>query len=272
MYSNDNPSSSQNKGQYRIYISRDTDSHKPYTFIATPLRLIIIGFAAFFISVVIVWCLVAYTPLRNIFPGALHGDLRSQYLETAIKIDSLQYAAKMNAAYVSNISAVLKGEATSEIPNDSISPQTADSVAGASERERDFVHRFEQRERFNLSVLAPLAAEGMIFSNPVVASVQSQTLPSGAMVFYTRHSVPVAAIYRGTVVAEAVDEKGNSYVVIQHPNDFVSVFSGLTNVYVAIGARVDAGQRIGDSSAVIPLEFQLWHSGSALDPREYLAF
>ena len=41
-------------------------------------------------------------------------------------------------------------------------------------------------------------------------------------------------------------------------------------VFVDPAQRIEAGQRIAHTSARRPMVFELWHNGSALDPREYI--
>lgn len=181
-------------------------------------------------------------------------NLRDQYVDLAIRLDSISTLAQVNDAYTSNILAIL----TDSLRVDSIpSAPTAgsDTLLAASEAERQFVERFESEQRFNLSVLSPIAAEGMIFETPV-----------------TKVGVggPIMSVYRGTVIARNVAPDGSISLVVQHPNDFISVYSGLTDAYVTKGAKVIAGQRIGASNSE-PL-FELWRGGAALDPYLYIQF
>ncbi len=55
----------------------------------------------------------------------------------------------------------------------------------------------------------------------------------------------VCAIYRGTVIALDYGSNGLGVIAIQHPNDFISVYSNLSDTYVEKGAKILAGQRIG---------------------------
>ena len=83
-------------------------------------------------------------------------------------------------------------------------------------------------------------------------------------------SGPVAAVYRGTVVGLVCADGGTYTVTVQHPNDFLSVYARLEDVYVDKGAKVLASQRLGRASAETPSVFELWHSGTKLDPTLYI--
>lgn len=199
-----------------------------------------------------------FTPLGRLLPGQLHGDLRGNYLDAAVRIDSLSRIARDHDAYTRNIIRILSDSVDGGVPADAGIAETAvtDSLVSATEAERRFVRQFEEEERFNLSVLSPIAAEGMIFEAPSATSAGTG---------------PVSAVYRGTVVA-VTDTPSGWTVTIQHPNDFISVYSHLDEVYVGRGDKVYAAQRIGSSTSEAPLLFELWHSGASLDPELYLSY
>lgn len=196
-----------------------------------------------------------FTPLGALLPGHLDGDLRLQYLDAALRIDSLERTTRHHEAYADNIRRIFAGEADDAIPAVAASnaPANADSLIEASEAERRFVRQFDSRERFNLSVLSPIAAEGMIFESPVENISGTGNISS---------------VYRGTVISVVRTPSGSFTVTVQHPNDFLSVYSHLDEVYIDKGARLISGQRIGRASG--RPGFELWHAGSQLDPTRYI--
>ena len=144
----------------------------------------------------------------------------------------------------------------------------------ATEAERQFVRSYEEEERFNLSVLSPIAAEGMIFTSPVTSSTSIEPMPSQSPGVRIKggSNLPVAAVYRGSVIAVNPQPDGTTSVILQHPNDFISIYSGLDDVFVGKGKKVAAGQRIGHSQGKTPVVFELWHNGTALNPEDYISF
>lgn len=195
--------------------------------------------------------ILAFTPVGRILPGRLAPEERAMYADMALRTDSLERVVTSMERFASNIRAILT-DSVNTAPTELLPAQSTDSLAGASEAELRFVKQFEQRERFKLSVLTPLAADGMIFETPFTPQ------PGGTA---------VSSIYRGTVVSAQLMPEGWWSVTIQHPNDFLSVYAPLTDVYVTKGAGVLAGQRIGSASAPA---LELWHAGSELDPAQYI--
>lgn len=217
----------------------------------------------------LLWVIIAYTPVRQLLPGALKGDLRADYIAAAVKLDSLEQAASLNAAYIANIAAIINGDIAAADSTVAQMVAIEDSLLAAGEAERQFVRSYEAQERFNLSVLSPIAAEGMIFSSPVGSTATTAPLPAKGIEVSGPKGAAMSAIYRGTVVAVVASPNGTSAVMVQHPNDFVSVYSGLGEVFAERGARVEAGQRLGHVGQR-PATFELWHSGSPLNPEDYI--
>lgn len=221
----------------------------------TGLRAVAAGVALVAAVASLIVMIFMFTPAGYLLPGSLRPAERGDYADLAFRVDSLSRLAAMQEAYTSNIRAIFSDSTAPAQPGAMLSePLPADSLLEASEAERRFVQRFEQEERFNLSVLSPIAAEGMIFEAPAA--------PAGVG--------PVAAVYRGTVISCFTGADGMSTVTVQHPNDFISVYGNLRDVYVAPGQKVSAAQRVGQTAAG-PLLFELWHSGSQLDAAEYIA-
>ena len=262
-----------NPAHYRLDFIKENTLMTLWSVHMTRTRVWLVSITVVAAMAALLWVIMAFTPLRTLIPGTLKGDLRAQYVETALRLDSLEQASRIANAYIENIKKVLEGPDAESAPEQTeLLLTAADSMLAASEAERSFVRSYEDEERFNLSVLAPLAAEGMVFTAPVAAAASVQPSPgSKGVVITTGTSMPVSAVYRGTVIATSVDKDGMTSITIQHPNDFVSVYQGLGEVFVEKGSKVVAAQRIGHSTRKGRLLFELWHNGSLLDPREYIA-
>ena len=192
-----------------------------------------------------------FTPLGYLLPGSLRPAERWQYSDLLRRVDSLQSVTAVQEVYARNIRQIL----ADSVPPARVSTAVAealppDSLREASEAERRFVRSFEHEERYNLSVLTPIAAEGMLFEAPEVAGAP-------------------AAVYRGSVVAVTDGRDELSTIVVQHPGDFLSVYGSLADVFVEPGQKVEAGQILGQASGAAP-SFELWHSGARLDPQLYI--
>ncbi len=235
----------------------------------------------FFIATGIFWLLLlGFTPLGAILPGRMPNELRDKYVHLAVRLDSISAASTINNRYTDNIRAILEGPSdTTATPQ--IQPQIQeiplDSLMQASDAEKRFVNSYDDTERFNLSVLSPIAAEGMPFYPPVPSALDvSVNIAPGdipAATISVGKATPISAVYRGTVLSTYYTTGRGLTVVVQHPNDFISVHTGLSDLFVKRGDKVNAGTRLGlASSDRYPLTFELWHNGSPLDPTDYITF
>ncbi|MCD8386807.1 MAG: M23 family metallopeptidase [Bacteroidales bacterium] len=232
-----------------------------------------------FILIGLLWLgAFVYTPMRNLLPAKMQADLRDDYIELSVRLDSTAARAAVSERYAMNMRQILLDTLSqSSVVLEQNLPERLplDSLMEASAAERSFVARFEDSERFNLSVLSPIAAEGMTFYPPVLGTEKQERI-SEAGIPYALYSpgklTPISAIYRGTVINAYYSTGRGVTVAIQHPNDFLSIYTGLDETFVTKGEKVKGSQRIGMAkSGPYPLTFELWHNGTPLPPSDYIS-
>lgn len=224
------------------------------------------------------------TPLRSFLPGYLYSYERDGMMTTAQRLDSLSSEVSTRNMYVDNLISILNNDIDTVIPLvvDSV-PRLIpiDSIITTSEIERDYVKQYEANQRFNISVLTPLAAQGITFVNPMQgaeARFPEEGEDARKITFDMLRLQPVSAVYRGTVLDVYNTLDAGFTVIVQHPNDFISRYSGLTEVMVKRGENVMPGSRLGlierDKAQQnnINSTFELWNKGAAVNPREYIPF
>lgn len=225
-----------------------------------------------------IWYLIfAFTPLGNILPMRLDPSVRNEYLQLALRVDSMQQVSELNSRYAENLRALLIDSVATDIDEtttDTIATvPPIDSLMAARAAERLMVERFEASERFNLSVLTPIVAEGMVFFPPVSGVDLRSNSPTPEMpstVISISPLTPISAIYYGTVVDSYFQAGTGVTLTIQHPNGFISQYSGLGDVFVVKGGKVDSGQRIGITGDKGIITFTMWRNGTPLDPADYI--
>lgn len=240
--------------------------------------LVAVAIAAVLLIGVAWWLAFMYTPLRNALPTKMGAELRQDYLALSTRLDSANAGMALTGQYSRNILDLLQDSVRYvEHPDSAFAqPLPIDSLMEASDAERSFVRRFEEEERYNLSVLAPIAADGMTFYPPVSGvEVENRVSEAGvpSVQVLPARATPVSAIYRGTVVSTYFTTGKGITVVVQHPAEFVTVYSGLAETFVAKGEKVEAGSRIGVAQQNCgPLTIELWHNGTPLPPDQYVIF
>ena len=143
--------------------------------------------------------------------------------------------------------------------------------------------KFEEEEKYNLSVLTPNSAptEGAFFYKPVSGVISSHYEAEKRhygvdLVAAERESV--LATMDGTVVFTGFDVNYGNVIQIQHRNGFLSIYKHNELLLKDAGDRVVAGEAIalvgntGKLSTGPHLHFELWYKGSPVNPEEYISF
>lgn len=231
-------------------------------------------------AVVVAVLLIVTTPLRTLLPGYLKESERSASQEGILRIDSLAETTRRQQDWIMNFARVID---TDRFPTDSAAAErptvalTVDSLIPRSADEERFTSQMREKERYALSVIAPLEAEGMIFHSVSAASVVSERSRSlTAAQVLMGAGAPVCAIADGVVID--VYSKGPSAgttIVMQHASGFASSVSHVASATVEPGQKVNGGSAIGLSMPGTGIDrgyvtVRMWHNSNALIPYEYI--
>ena len=245
-------------------------------------------FLLFAISLVTITSfLIIATPIRYYLPGYLDAEVREKALRAAIRVDSLQQQLNYQEAYINNLKNVFTGvlDVDSVKITDPISVSENDPLLKRTEKEKVFVDRYEDKERYNLSVISPTASgpmEGVVFFKPLKGLVISKFNPSNdryGINLKVASQETVLAVLEGTVVFSGYDFTTGYTMQIQHKNGFVSIYKNNTLLLKKVGDKVRTGEAIaviGDGKAKdnadLVLGFELWYKGNPVNPEDYIAF
>ena len=270
---------------YRLSLVDNETHNNVKTIRFSKMRFIIAAVTVVVMSVLLIYCLIAFTPLRNTIPGYPDVQVKKVALANAIKIDSLESVITKWNLYAENLSRVLAGEAT--VNFDSIVRRSAlQYLSSKSEEEllrQDSLLRegVQSAERFGVSAKASqsLPIEGKHFFNPVkgvVAKEFDRAEHPGIDINTSTGSI-VSAILEGTVVHSAWSEDQQYVIIIQHKENLLSSYSFCSKTLVRTGDEVKAGTPVamsgsdvhGSNSGVLHLE--MWLDGVPIDPAKYLS-
>ena len=213
--------------------------------------------------------MIVFSPAHYLLPGYLKDSERAATEEQHMRVDSLQTAFNTNAAFISNIMNIINGDISelreSAAVSEVTSPLSPDSLIPTSSEEMKFSSMMREREKYNISVIAPLAAESMMFStinDDAVFSDDSKKSHKAKVII--PKGATVSAIADGTVVSvsQSIREGGGTAVIIQHPKPGDIVTAGQI---IAIPSRNSARK-----AEIVYLE--LWHNGDRLIPFDYLDY
>lgn len=267
--------------KYRLVLEDESHLEKlgEWKFSAPALFGLAMGLIA--LSIIIGFVFVLLTPAKQLIPGYYRPSQRAASEAALMRVDSIKDALDINNRYIENILYALDTErgakSDSSIITTSAPVLSSDSLLPASKEETRFVHMMQEREKFNISVIAPLAAEGMLFY-PVSRDgiMTSESRESVRLLIATPENSSIDALADGSVVAVYGRPGGEGLsIVMQHPNGFVSRYSGLGQTLTAQGDIVNGGQAIAltplqrqGSPALVGIE--IWHNGNPLIPYNYI--
>lgn len=267
--------------KYRIRIEDESHLEDIVDFSLSPAALWASVAAVVVVFIVIAGAIVASTPLRTLLPGYLKQSERSATEDNILRLDSVLASYQKSQEYLNNI---LRAIDTERTPTKDSLAMTAnmrelspDSLLPSSPLEKKFINAMEERERFNISVLAPLAADGMMFS-PVsdggIFTAASRGEEKGVVLLPPDESVRCVA--DGSVLASYYSAAEGGYVIImQHAKGFVTRLARLGSPFVAAGDAALAAQIIADGPKADAkgkryVEVMMWHNGVPLIPYDYI--
>lgn len=271
------------KRKYRLTIEDTSRLRLLRTFNLSLGRLLLLCILAVIVVGLFIYTLILGSPIRNYFSKtSMENQTRKELQVLAEKLDTLQQRAITDDLFMRNLTTVLD---TDRVPTDSanagvlLKSLPVDSLMTGTPAERRFVAAMGEKEKYNLQILAPMDADGMIFSSPVEGGIIAE---ESANRFLVRLIVPsgegVNSVADGIVLDTYRTSDSEGYtVIIQHPNGFVSRYTHLSVPLVEDGSTVFSGQRISSPAALNKNEksgtvvgVELWHDGTPLYPRDYI--
>ena len=221
--------------------------------------------------------LIFYTPIRNVLPGYSE-SIRQRLIDESERVDSLGTMLELQTQYLSVIRDVVAGEVKSDTVQslDSMQIVMRERLLEAkSEVTADFMAQYEEKERDNLQLFDVQQVEPTItFFRPAHGTVVTRYTAENNQLgveIQTPQNENVLSVLPGTVV-HVVYELNDTYTVFVHHKTYLSVYGNLNKVLKRVGDAVKAGESIGIVSDAHSLYFELWQSGTSINPEEVIVF
>ena len=249
----------------------------------SPAMLTTIGIAVVTLIFGVLLLLVAYTPLLDLMPGyrTNAGRSREMLIRSIIRIDSLE--RKMNDMLVYNENRILvvsgKTPTMQSVKNDSL--QRNKAFVAPSKADSLLRHKIENDERYRLNEAKPKSTvqNSLNAISPMYGLISERFNSKGLLgirINGTRDA-QVSAIADGVVILSDWSPEAGHSIVIQHKDNYLSVYRHLSGVLLSKGERVQSAQAIGYAGSakdeeLSMLEFELWREGKAVNPELYIIF
>lgn len=239
----------------------------------------------FFIITFLIFAVLIYTtPLRFYLPGYGDEGNRELVIAESMRADSLQKQMDIQMAYLNVIKEAISGDLKPEeiTPLDSfiILDKKNGLSLDKSDRERDFVQRFEEEEKYNLSIIDPRSNENAyVFFRPTRGVIENRFNPFEK--FYgisiiTSSNENVLSVLDGTVIHADYSFINGWVIQVQHEGNYISIYKNNTRLLKRVGDIVYAGEIIAVTGSPNGSEenfyFELWNNGNAVNPEDVIIF
>ncbi|MDR0415512.1 MAG: M23 family metallopeptidase [Prevotellaceae bacterium] len=264
------------QSKYRLIIYNDTTFAEVWHTRLSRLNVFTFFSSITLVVVAVVVLLIAFTPLRELIPGYPDSKTRRYIVQNARRLDSLEQKVRHWALYNDNLSRILSGEEPlniEEMPDTTLELRYEAVMRSYFVEDSLFRRQVEEIELQQLT--APSSGSASLhFYPPVRGRVTSAFDPHRK-----RYGVGVETVAGGAVMA-ALDgvivaaswTVENGYVInIQHTLNITTVYKNSKRLFKQVGEQVTAGEIIATSDAGLLL-FEIWNSGTAVDPEQYIVF
>jgi septal ring factor EnvC (AmiA/AmiB activator) len=222
--------------------------------------------------------IIAFTPLREYIPGYSDVKTKKLAIELMARADSLEEQMLYKDYYIDNIKNVINGK-----PTMSSFKAFKDSTVNYrrindSKSAEDLKLRKEVEEAEKYSITRGNSAKdrfGLFFppvSGVIVTPYNSNT--KSGIEISTKENETIKAVADGNVVYTSWSPEWNYGMVIQHPNNFISIYKKLNSLLKKSGSNVKAGEAISisleNSGKKNTIQFELWYNGSPVNPTNYI--
>ena len=231
------------------------------------------------------FALIAFTPLKSLIPGVPDAHSQRTAVQNAIRIDSLERVILRWDFYAENLKRVVNGEDPVKIDsiikshianNDSVA--NIQTIHRSDSLLRKTVNEADRMGMTSRDMVMPI--EGMHFFSPlkgVVSQGFDRAIHPYIDITAPANSV-VTSVLDGTVISAGWGDESGYTILIQHPNNIISVYKHNQKLLKKQGDHVSAGATIalvGNTGSITTgehLHFELWYKGNAVDPTKYINF
>ena len=248
-------------------------------------NLLVGGISAVVVVLVVIYSLIAFTPIRTFIPGYPDANSRRQAVQNVMRIDSLETRILQWELYTENLRRVVAGEAPIRLDTLIIGSQGSRAVSDAHYLAiRDSLLRQDvtEEEQFGVSAGSRrnLPIEALSFYTPVkgVVSRGYEKVQHPWMDISAPVGSTVMAVLDGTVVYTSWEQDTGYTLILQHGSDLISVYKNNQKLLHRNADVVKAGTPVAmlaSSSSLTKgdhLHFELWYKGASVDPSQYIKF
>lgn len=273
------------KSRFRLTVLNESTFEEKFSYSLTPLNVIIMFGGMLIVFGVLIYLLVAFTPLKNyVIPDYASTIYREEAHIARMQADSLLDESRKTERYLNDLKVILSGgtlrNATDSLQSGAAS---ADLNYNVSDLDESMRQKISEQDRFSIEAVEETEdrKKGLILFKPVNGTIFSSFNPKDGhygIDLVAPKDDPVKSVLDGTVIAAAFTADDGNIISVQHANNLVSVYKHNSVLLRKVGDMVKAGESIafigdtGENSEGPHLHFELWENGAPVNPTQYLSF
>ena len=246
-------------------------------------NIIILASVLLVSAFVISFCIIVYSPLNKHLPGKSSELVQKELVTLALKSDSLASALSISSLYLSNIESIIKGDSINfEYLDDSLNKIDNSEVNFFKSKEDSLLRiRVEREDQSSINLNSQRKSKQFLFFPPIEGFISdSFNLKTNhhGIDLVAKTGTKIKSIGEGTVVVSDWNPQTGYVLGIQHSENFISFYKHCSVLLKNVGDIITTGENIaiignsGELSSGPHLHFELWKSGTPLDPSLYISF
>ena len=264
--------------KHKLSFTDDTTYQEKWSFRLSAFNLFsVIAFYTILIATGII-LLVKFTPVQYFVVDTPPTASVRQINQNSEMLDSLSSQIESRQRYLNDLKKIL----TNESFEDSMTRNMSDSLFG------NYQANFTKSQEDSLLRLK-MESQGKVENNinydffyaPLRGTVsQSFNLSKGhlGVDIVAEEDSPIKSCLEGTVIYTAWTSTDGEVVIVQHKNNFITVYKHCSSVLKSVGDKVQTADPIaiigntGKHTSGPHLHFEIWQNGKVLDPQELINF
>ena len=272
---------------YRVVVMHDETFEEVTSTRLTGLNIWIIFSTIVVLTGLLVWLLIAFTPLKRFVPGYGAGD-SSEVRVLSQQLEELEGELEAQNVYLQRMRNLITGavdttfQQSEVLEDEETNPEPVDRIPEDEQLRRELELAEINRSTGGTTVAGGTASlESLYFIPPLTGNISAGFQPDkqhyGVDIVAPRNR-EIKSVMEGIVIQSGMAVETGLTIGIQHPNNVVTFYKHNSELLKRVGERVRAGEAIaiigdtGELSDGPHLHFELWFSGKAVNPVEYVNF
>lgn len=264
--------------KHKLSFTNNTTYHEKWSVKISALSLITLLAFYTIIVVTLLFLLIRYTPIKEMFSNAPNASSASQIHENSNSIDSLLSKTRSTQLYLNDLQKIL-----TDTPFDDSISVNEDDTTFVNYQPQFYKSTEDSMLRYKVEHQNEASADinYEFFFAPVKGFVSQSFHPKKAhygIDIVTKKEEPIKSCLEGTVIIAGWTPTEGEVIVIQHNNDLISVYKHCHALLKEQGDKVQTADPIaivgnsGKYSSGPHLHFEIWKKGIALNPEEFISF